>query len=70
MSPLKRLQKELEKHQLEAILVSDLTNVHWLTGFTGSFGFAIVTLKDAFFLTDSRYAIQSRQEVKDFEVVK
>lgn len=68
MSPLTRLQKELEKHQLEAILVSDLTNVHWLTGFTGTFGFVLVTTDKAFFLTDSRYAIQSREEVKNFEV--
>lgn len=48
-----------------AVLVSDIVNVGWLTGFSGSFGYAIVTQDDARFLTDSRYALQSGEEVKN-----
>lgn len=46
-----------------AVLVSDIVNVGWLTGFSGSFGFAIVTENDARFLTDSRYTLQAGEEV-------
>ena len=53
---------------VEAHIVSDLTNVQWLTGFTGSSGFALVTHSDALFMTDGRYTIQASGEVKDMEV--
>lgn len=46
-----------------ALLVSEIGNVQWLTGFTGSFGYVVVTPDDAVFLTDSRYTIQARDEV-------
>lgn len=47
-----------------ALIVSDLANVQWLTGFTGSFGQVLVTPSEAAFLTDSRYTIQAGEEVK------
>lgn len=68
MSSLKRLQATLKKHQIEAILVSNNINIQWLTGFSGSWGYAIVTEDKALFITDSRYAIQASQEVKELEV--
>ncbi|MDA8325568.1 MAG: aminopeptidase P family N-terminal domain-containing protein, partial [Nitrospiraceae bacterium] len=39
----------------DALLVSNLANVRYLTGFNGSEGHIIVTGKDALFITDSRY---------------
>lgn len=53
-----------------AMLVSDLANVGWLTGFTGTFGVAIVTPDRARFITDSRYTIQAHEEVHGFEIVQ
>ena len=38
-----------------ALLISNLANVRYLTGFTGSAGLVIVTGSKAFFITDSRY---------------
>jgi Xaa-Pro aminopeptidase len=46
-----------------AILVSDLTNLGWLTGFTGTYGRALVTPDQALFITDGRYTIQAAEEV-------
>jgi Xaa-Pro aminopeptidase len=51
-----------------ALLVSDPGNLGWLTGFSGSFGRALVTARDAVFITDSRYQIQARAEVAGFEL--
>jgi Xaa-Pro aminopeptidase len=49
---------------LDAALVSDIDNVRWLTGFSGSSGFVILTPGGGAFITDSRYSQQSREQVK------
>ncbi len=59
----------LAREGADAVLVSHLENVRYLTGFTGSSGLAIVTPGAAVFLTDGRYAIQSADEVTGFERV-
>ena len=65
---LDRLRAKMAEEGVDALFVSDILNVHWLTGFTGSSGYALVTAKDAVFITDSRYTIQAAQEVKGLEV--
>ena len=45
--------------QAEALLISDLTNVQWLTGFTGSNGWALLTPDDVVLVTDGRYGDQA-----------
>lgn len=54
------------EHHIDALVVSFLPNVRYLTGFTGSHGIAVVTASGAWFLTDSRYRTQSAGEVKGF----
>lgn len=48
---------------IPALLVTDPTNIAWLTGFTGTFARVIVTPTDALFITDSRYTIQADEQV-------
>ncbi|MBI5410320.1 MAG: aminopeptidase P family protein [Nitrospirae bacterium] len=62
------LRKKLQKQKVDGFLITDLLNVKYLTGFTGSAGYALVTSKDAVFVTDFRYQEQSRQEVKGFKI--
>jgi Xaa-Pro aminopeptidase len=66
---LDRLRKKMGEQGVGALFVSDILNVQWLTGFTGSSGYALVTDGAAVFLTDSRYTIQANEQVKGFEVV-
>lgn len=43
--------------------------LEWLTGFSGSAGTAIITLKKAAFFTDGRYTLQAQKELnKAFEI--
>lgn len=63
------LQAELRRHSLGALLVSDETNVSYLSGFTGHDSMLLVTLKKAFFITDSRYIEEAAQTVKGFDVL-
>ena len=54
---------------VDAVLVTQLVNVRYLTGFTGSNGQLLLAAESAVFLTDSRYTEQSRHEVPDAERV-
>lgn len=65
---LQRLREKMAEQQVSALFVSDILNVQWLSGFTGSSGYAIVTPDEALFLTDSRYTIQARQEVDGLDI--
>jgi Xaa-Pro aminopeptidase len=59
-----RLAAQLAERQLDALLVTNLVNVRWLTGFTGSNGLALVGPRDQrLFLTDFRYLTQSAEQL-------
>ncbi len=68
MSPLERLRNSMSGASTPALLVSHIGNVQWLTGFTGSFGYVVLTPDKAVFITDSRYAIQAAEQVKGYEL--
>src|SRR4030066_87530 len=64
----KRLfKKTFLKSGIDGFLITDLINVRYLSGFTGSSGFIVVTNRDAIFITDSRYEEQAKEEVKGFK---
>jgi Xaa-Pro aminopeptidase len=63
-----RVQAALRERELDALLVTHLVNVRWLTGFTGTNGVAVVTADGARrFLTDFRYVERAEAEVDDFD---
>ena len=53
--------------EVDALLVSHLPNVRYLSGFTGSNGQALVGAAETVFLTDGRYRERSAREVPDLE---
>lgn len=66
-----RLAALLDERELDALLITDLVNVRYLTGYTGSNGLAIVGAGGLAglrqFVTDFRYVTQAAQEVAGFE---
>ena len=61
-----RLADVLGERDLHALLVTDLTNVRWLTGFTGSSGAAVVGVDGTRrFVTDFRYLTQSAEQLDE-----
>jgi Xaa-Pro aminopeptidase len=59
-----RLAAAFEERGIDALLVTNLVNVRWLTGFSGSNGLALVGPGDQrLFLTDFRYLTQSSEQV-------
>ena len=67
MSRADRVGAQLEERELDCLLVTNLVNVRYLTGFTGTNGACVVTPDERFFLTDSRYVEQAKQQVTEFE---
>ena len=52
-----------DSDQAEALLISDLTNIRWLTGFTGSNGWVVLTAADVVLVTDGRYGDQATAQL-------
>lgn len=48
---------------VDALVVTHLPNIRWLTGFTGSAGLLVVAPARRTLITDFRYAVQAPQEV-------
>jgi Xaa-Pro aminopeptidase len=61
------LGARLDDLGVEAMLVTSLVNVRYLTGFTGSNAQVLVGPEAATFLTDGRYEERSRHEVADLD---
>jgi Xaa-Pro aminopeptidase len=59
------LLERCEELEIDALLISRLPNVRYLTGFSGSSACVLLGSADAVFLTDGRYGEQSRHEVPD-----
>ena len=67
-SRIAKVRKIMRKKDLDAMLITDMNNIRYLSNFTGSNAQIFLTLKDNFFFTDGRYEIQSKKEVKDFKI--
>ncbi len=61
---LPRLREHLAAAGVDALLVTKLANVRYLTGFTGSAGTVLVTVADAVFVTDGRYGERATDELR------
>lgn len=67
---LERLRSKLEiGSTFDAVVISDIIDVRWLTGFGGSVGTVVVDRSSAFLLVDSRYGDQARNQVSNCEVL-
>jgi Xaa-Pro aminopeptidase len=59
------LIRVLDSEGIDALIVSHVPNIRYLTGFTGSAGAAIVLQQETVFFSDFRYRTQAEQEVGD-----
>lgn len=59
-----RLRERFDEVEIDALLVTDLVNVRYLTGFTGSAALLFVTPDGLLFVTDGRYRDQSAEQLE------
>jgi Xaa-Pro aminopeptidase len=63
---IKVVRAKLDEWEVDAILVGSASNLRWLSGFTGSFAWLLVSKDIAALATDSRYWEQARNQAPDF----
>lgn len=66
---LQEIRRQLSVSRLDALVVSHIPHVRYLTGFSGSNGLCIITPRKQYFLTDRRYRDQSKTEVEGFKII-
>lgn len=65
---LTQLKQKLEVHNIEAFITYKQENREYLTNFTGSSGYLVVSADQTVLFTDSRYMEQARMETKNIGI--
>lgn len=65
-SRLVRLRQVMRGEGIDGVILSSPPAIRYFSGFTGSHALCVITAHAAWFLTDSRYNLQSREEVHGF----
>jgi Xaa-Pro aminopeptidase len=63
-----KLRRQLKQEGLDALLVTNFTNVTYLTGFTGDDSFLLVTPGTEILISDQRYTTQLEEECPGLEL--
>jgi Xaa-Pro aminopeptidase len=67
---LPKLRRRLADNEIDAIIISQPENRHYLSGFNGSAGYLLVTASKAVIATDFRYVEQSQKQAPSCEVFR
>ena len=67
---LQNLRKQFEEEELDAILISSPENRRYMSGFTGSAGWLLISADDATLATDFRYIEQAGNQAPDFQIYR
>ena len=70
LSRIETLRGKLSSYRVDGILFSNMNNIRYLTGFTGSEGFLVLSAKSALLLVDGRYTTQAESEVQQISVIQ
>ncbi len=65
-----RLAGRLAEREVDALVVTDLVNIRYLTGFTGTNAICIVGPERRDFITDFRYVERAEHEVQGFDRIR
>ncbi len=66
---IQKLRQKLEQQELEALLISQSDNRRYLSGFTGSAGWLLISDSKAYLAVDFRYVEQAKKEALEFETI-
>ncbi len=64
-----KLTEQLSQDSLDGMIVINLTNVHYLSGFTGSAGTCLILPDENYFFSDGRYLTQSQKQVQGMKII-
>jgi Xaa-Pro aminopeptidase len=70
MKRLRKLRTSIAEKGLDALLLSQPKNLLYISGFTGSSGWLLISGQNAILATDFRYVEQAKGESPDFEIIQ
>lgn len=69
MSRIDKLRAQFDEFKIDALYVTHIPNIRYLSGFSGSAAYVIISKEKNYFITDFRYNEQSKEQVKGFEIL-
>jgi len=66
---LTKLRAAIAERELDQLLVTNLVNVQYLSGFTGTNATLLISAGEAILLTDFRYTVQAAEQAPQYEIV-
>jgi Xaa-Pro aminopeptidase len=70
MKRLQKLRASIGKNGIDALLISQPENLLYLSGFTGSSGWLLISEQNAILATDFRYVEQAKEESPYFQILQ
>ena len=67
---LEKLTRAIAQAPYEGLVVTNLTNIYYLTGFSGTNATLFVSGKHRLFLTDSRYSLIAQEKVHGWDIIE
>ncbi|NQT95088.1 MAG: aminopeptidase P family N-terminal domain-containing protein, partial [Candidatus Omnitrophica bacterium] len=64
-----RLKSRLRRLGLDALLISNPSNIYYLSGFNGHDSYSLITQDRKYIITDFRYTEQAEKETEGFEII-
>ncbi|MBI1746971.1 MAG: aminopeptidase P family protein [Acidobacteria bacterium] len=64
-----KVRDAMRELELDALLIGNLSNIRYLFNFSGSTALALLTLRKAYLIVDSRYISQGQKETVDADVI-
>ena len=66
---LQKARNLLSRLKADALLITSFKNRYYLSGFSGSAGYLLITADRAVLITDGRYTVQAKKEAENFELI-
>ena len=66
---INRLLSKLDEKSLDSIVVTDRNNIRYLSGFTGTTSYLVISHAKRYLVTDFRYVEQAEKQCGDFEII-
>jgi Xaa-Pro aminopeptidase len=70
MTEITHIRRMMQKKELEAILIFNPENRQYISGFTGSAGYVLISENAQVFMTDFRYIEQAKKETNGFDIIE
>ena len=70
LSRVEKFEAALAQTECDAVLVTNLKNIYYLTGFSGTEATVFISKTRRIFLTDARYTLIAKGVVQEFDIVE